>query len=89
MLQFSKLCKCTDNLTTKLQQCIQVFQRREDGSIDFYKNWGQYDAGFGSKTGEFWLGTNDVTARILLLVFKLFMNTPNCNKSTFNRKMAS
>lgn len=33
-----------------------VFQRRLDGSEDFYKNWTDYEGGFGEKTHEHWLG---------------------------------
>ena len=33
-----------------------VVQRRQDGSVDFNRNWGEYEDGFGSLTSEFWYG---------------------------------
>jgi len=33
-----------------------VIQRREDGSINFNRNWSEYKFGFGELTGDMWLG---------------------------------
>nr|XP_015222248.1 PREDICTED: ficolin-1-like isoform X3 [Lepisosteus oculatus] len=37
-----------------------VFQKRVDGSVNFFRNWKSYRDGFGSQLSEFWLGNENI-----------------------------
>ena len=55
---------CGDNCTDVDAYCDTsnggggwlVVQRRQDGSVDFNRNWLEYEDGFGKLIGEFWYG---------------------------------
>ncbi|XP_071836890.1 uncharacterized protein [Apostichopus japonicus] len=38
-----------------------VFQRRVDGSVEFYRDWYDYRDGFGFLNNEFWLGNDKIS----------------------------
>lgn len=35
---------------------LQVIQRRQDGTTNFYRSWSEYKKGFGSPDRNVWLG---------------------------------
>ena len=69
-----------------------IFQRRMDGSVDFYRDWEDYEKGFGKLDGEFWLGLSKIhrltkagatnSLRVELADFKF--NAAYAKFSTFN-----
>ena len=37
-----------------------MLQRRQDGSVDFYRGWNDYKSGFGQLIADFWLGNDKI-----------------------------
>ena len=62
-------------------QVWTVFQRRFDGSVSFDRNFSSYEDGFGSASGEFWLGFTNLktlmgnTTRKLRVTFRDYHGT--------------
>ena len=68
-----------------------VFQRRVNGAVDFYRNWVDYEEGFGYLDHEFWLGlskihrlTKDATCKLRIDLRDAQNNSVYANYSTFS-----
>ena len=48
-----------------------MFQRRRDGSENFYRGWADYENGFGNVKGEHWLGLKKINCLTSVGVNKL------------------
>lgn len=53
-----------------------LIQRRYDGSVNFNRKWNEYSGGFGSPTGEHWLGNRNLHS----------LTRDNCTKLQINMK---
>ncbi|GLD71102.1 multiple inositol polyphosphate phosphatase 1-like protein, partial [Lates japonicus] len=51
-----------------------VFQRRMDGSVNFYRPWDQYKTGFGTAAGEYWLGLENLFHLTLRKTYELLVD---------------
>ncbi|KAF7666178.1 hypothetical protein LDENG_00117610 [Lucifuga dentata] len=49
-------CDMSKDHTEDTAEKWTVIQRRQDGTVNFYRKWDHYKTGFGSAAGEYWLG---------------------------------
>lgn len=68
------LAECTNGWTT--------IQRRHDGSVDFNRSWDEYGHGFGTPSGEYWIGntilnqlTSDNCTSLKIIMQDIYDNT--------------
>uniref|UniRef100_A0A452QVJ8 Fibrinogen C domain containing 1 n=1 Tax=Ursus americanus TaxID=9643 RepID=A0A452QVJ8_URSAM len=59
-----------------------VFQRREDGSVNFFRGWDAYRDGFGKLTGEHWLGLRRIHALTTQATYELHVDLEDFDNST-------
>ncbi|KAL2102879.1 hypothetical protein ACEWY4_002047 [Coilia grayii] len=56
-----------------------VFQRRMDGTVNFYRGWEQYKNGFGHAAGEYWLGLETIHLLTLKKNYELRVDMEDFN----------
>ena len=59
-----------------------VFQKRQDGSVDFFLPWNDYKRGFGNLNGEFWLGLDKINRLTVSGSYKLRVDLEDLQGST-------
>uniref|UniRef100_A0A8C8S736 Fibrinogen C domain containing 1 n=1 Tax=Pelusios castaneus TaxID=367368 RepID=A0A8C8S736_9SAUR len=59
-----------------------VFQRREDGSVNFFRGWEAYRDGFGKLTGEHWLGLARIHALTTQASYELRVDLEDFDNGT-------
>ncbi|XP_067867998.1 fibrinogen C domain-containing protein 1-like [Heterodontus francisci] len=59
-----------------------VFQRRKDGSVNFFQGWDAYRDGFGKITGEHWLGLKRIHALTIQSHYELRVEMEDFENST-------
>ncbi|XP_008296921.1 fibrinogen C domain-containing protein 1 isoform X1 [Stegastes partitus] len=59
-----------------------VIQRREDGTVNFFRGWESYREGFGKITGEHWLGLKQIHALSIQGNYELRIDLEDFENST-------
>ncbi|KAE8595613.1 hypothetical protein XENTR_v10015812 [Xenopus tropicalis] len=66
-----------------------VFQRRYDGSVDFYLGWDSYRRGFGSRLTEFWLGNDNLSHLTSTGTWDLRVDLKDFNNTAYYAKYSA
>ncbi|XP_019622488.1 PREDICTED: microfibril-associated glycoprotein 4-like [Branchiostoma belcheri] len=60
-----------------------LFQKRQDGTVDFYRGWADYKIGFPSNlNGEFWLGNDNLYRLAVQKVYQLRVDLEDVEGNT-------
>ncbi|KAI3362156.1 hypothetical protein L3Q82_012481 [Scortum barcoo] len=81
MNSYEILCRCYQ-LSSVSQYRAAVIQRREDGSVNFFRGWDSYREGFGKITGEHWLGLKQIHALSIQGNYELRIDLEDFENST-------
>ena len=63
-----------------------VFQKRQDGSVDFFLGWTDYKIGFGNLNGEFWLGLDKINRLTNSAKFRLRVDLEDTKGKTLKER---
>ncbi|PIO39109.1 hypothetical protein AB205_0114310, partial [Aquarana catesbeiana] len=66
-----------------------VFQRRYDGSVDFFRDWNSYKNGFGSRLTEFWLGNDNLHMLTSSDNWRIHIGVKQCNSMNIYMAVAN
>jgi len=59
-----------------------VFQKRQDGTVEFYRGWNEYVNGFGNPSGEYWLGLERVYRLTIAMPAKMRVDMADWSGNT-------
>ncbi|KAM4597946.1 microfibril-associated glycoprotein 4-like [Polymixia lowei] len=66
-----------------------VIQRRMDGTLNFYRPWEAYKAGFGNSSGEYWLGLENIHILTKKRKYELRVDMEDFDKNKVYAKYSS
>nr|XP_033802117.1 microfibril-associated glycoprotein 4-like [Geotrypetes seraphini] len=66
-----------------------VFQKRFDGSVNFYRDWDSYMTGFGRADGEYWLGMKTIFSLTKKKKYELRVDMSDFENNTAFAKYSS
>ncbi|XP_071836597.1 uncharacterized protein [Apostichopus japonicus] len=66
-----------------------ILQRRTSSSVSFYRNWYEYKNGFGTPTGDHWIGNDKIYKLTNQKTYQLLVERTNREGSTYHNRYSS